>query len=408
MRTSSFHVIPLRSILCFFLLLGSGLGATPSPTPIPDAQITKQLLPVLSRLRGLSLKNEVPVGRKNSKEVEAYIRKRLVEEYPADEIELERKALVHLGLIPPTFEYEKFIVGLLRDQVAGFYDPEEKKMFLSETIDPMARESVLIHELTHALQDQHFNLLPMMKRKEGNDDQTNAINALIEGDAFAVMMDFSSGGVTGGKLPNFRENLRQLLSQEQKQKPELKDAPPFLLESLVFPYVDGMNFVDEVRAKKKWEGVNSAFGSPPASSEEILHPEKYLSKSDPPKEIDSAWVSSHLGKGMRIRSTNVLGEFGVRMVLSDRAPASEATKGAEGWGGDRYWLLETSPEGKTGLLLATVWDSTKDADEFEKAWKKSDEKSPGTLYRKKEKILIALDLPADTSKTFRDSWFNAQ
>lgn len=392
----------------FFVMACASPPLAPKAISATDPAV-KRLSPAVEQLRGLAFKRPVKTGKTNSSKVEKYVQSRLDEEYAPGEIELERKALVLLDLIPPDFAYEKFVVELLGEQVGGYYDPKKKALFISDKTPKKELELVLVHELTHALQDQHFGLKKFTERKRTreNDDQMLATNALIEGDAQMVMMSHAAQGqvITPEMVDMMMAALKSSFSVGQGEGRALATAPPFLKETLLFPYMEGLRFVAHVRKSGTWKGVNDIFSQPPESTEQILHPAAYGNVAEKPIRIESDTFASTISPPYRSQMTNVLGEFTLRLHLeAGGLSAEEAKKAAAGWAGDRFWLLTNQKPKGEGLLLATVWDTEKDAEEFRVGWLRRKAKPKSLLARKGKKVIISVHLDRSVMQASSNHW----
>jgi chemotaxis methyl-accepting protein methylase len=215
------------------------------------------------------------------------------------------------------------------------------------------------HEYTHALQDQHFDLESFELDTVGQGDRSLGRLALIEGDATVAMTFWLQQHLTATE---------QVALVQEALDPEalevLEKMPPILRESLTFPYQDGLTFVLRLFGQGGWDAVNAAFARPPASTEQVLHPEKYDSNEAPIAVDLPDDLASRMGSGWKVSLEDTLGEFQLaiwlRGALRRVVPANEA---AGGWGGDRIAVLE-GPNGAWGLGLVTEWDTVGDATEF--------------------------------------------
>ena len=263
-----------------------------------------------------------------------------------------------LGLVPQDFELRPFLVKLLTEQVAGYYDPRTGEFHLADWIDLDGQKPVMAHELTHALQDQHFNLRRFENWPKHDSDAELAAHALIEGDAMVAMTQYV-----------LRSPLRQLAMLKSMvlgggSTEVYESAPRVLRESLVFPYTQGAAWASEVYRRGGWEMVSASYKQLPQSSEQILHPEKYFAREEPVR-VSVKDISAALVKGWKLGDHDVNGEWGYYLVLDEFLQSkADSQKAAAGWGGDRYTLY-TGPR-PTDILLAqkTVWDTEQDAREF--------------------------------------------
>ncbi|MEP7274546.1 MAG: hypothetical protein ABI882_23855 [Acidobacteriota bacterium] len=329
------------------------------------------LLEEAAQLRGLKVLRPVSSGMKTRTEIEAIVIKDFDESSTPDEIEAQRKMLVAFGLIPKDFRYREFIISLLTEQVAGFYEAKSREFFLADWNDPEMAKPVIVHELTHALQDQHFDLRRFEKWPRGDGDRELAIHALIEGDATAVMINYvlKPSGMDITRLPMSLTSLNETMSAESAGDREkvLASAPPAIRESLLFPYSFGAGFVQEVVRRQKWEGLSRAYTDLPQSTEQIMHIEKYLARENPAR-IEPASLLSILGPEWKRLADDVTGEFGYFLILTPYLPKAEAREAAAGWGADRAVLYENIQTGELLLAHISDWDSAGEAGEFFRAY----------------------------------------
>ncbi len=333
-------------------------------------ETTSQLLEEVSKLRGLKILSPVKSGAKSRAEIEQEIIRGFEEETTPEEIETTNKVLIAYGLVPKDFKYREFMVRLMTEQVAGFYRPKTKELFIADWNDLDQQKPVMVHELQHALQDQHFNLRRFEKWPNGDGDRETAIHALIEGDATALMYNYQlkQMGSDITKLPSIAGLADQTVSQAERDKQEVfLSAPAALRESLIFSYVYGAAFVQEMLKKRGWDGVSQAFTDLPQSTEQILHFEKYAAKEMPVK-VELADISKLLGNGWRRLDAEVNGEFGYFIILSEFIGKKDARAASAGWAGDQSTLYENSKTGQLLLAHLSKWDTAKDAEEFFRAY----------------------------------------
>ena len=328
-----------------------------------------EVLEAVVEIRKLKPKEPIQKGVKSREEVKAYLVSRIQEEYPKEQIAREERLLKRLGLIPVDLPLYEFMLDLLTEQVAGYYDPDSKTLYIADWIPLEIQKPVLAHELTHALQDQYFDLKKFLTPVEGNDDRTLARNALIEGEGFIIMLDYALRpmGRNAIDVPDLVELNRAQMPLMETQFPIFGKAPDYLKETLIFPYAYGGAFLKEILTQGGWEDVAQIYSNLPESTEQILHPEKYLNAPDPPTEVDTNFLRENLSEEWEPIVENVLGEFSTYLLLREFISDEQALKASEGWDGDKVELWETSG-GKTAILLSTIWDESSDASEFFEAY----------------------------------------
>ncbi|MBP1596116.1 MAG: hypothetical protein H6Q05_1493 [Acidobacteria bacterium] len=370
MRTFRFWLAWFLSLI-LFLVAGLYAGPVFQETTAPEKLIAaaEELVPVVAKLRGLEPKAPIRKGVAGREELAKALNDVVNRQYEKNELRLDGLLLKKLGFIPQDMDYAAFAVKLLVEQVGGYYDPEKKTLFLASWLPVDQQKPVMVHELTHALQDQHFDLSGMMDRdrKSRNDDMVLAHQAFVEGDATAVMLDYllSPSGKTFLQLPDLSFIMRAQTSLMETQFEVLRSAPEYLKETLLFPYGYGASFLQKVRANDvPWSEVNRIYSDMPASTEQILHPDKYLGERDAPKQVTVPDPTAILGKEWQPVYHNVLGEFSIYLLLKLHLQEEAARNSAAGWGGDHVILVEDSGGKRSAVFADCVWDTQEAADRF--------------------------------------------
>ncbi len=251
-------------------------------------------------------------------------------------------------------------IDLLTERVLGYYDPETKELYVvndEPSLSPLG-EMTVAHEMVHALQDQHTDLL-RLTGDEVDGDRALAHSALIEGDAEVT--------ATRYVLQYFdRAKLLDLTTESNSGSSDVLDrAPAYIRDSLYFPYVEGVAFATQLYQLRGAEGQTAALADPPTSTEQILHPEKYLDERDEPLTVAMPDISAALGNGWKQSEPDTIGEFDLRVLLRENG-AQDADGAAAGWGGGSYALYGSPDDagGGTLIVVSTVWDTGADADEY--------------------------------------------
>ncbi len=309
-------------------------------------------------IRGLEFKTPVDYQVLDRKQIKETLSRKISEVFSEEEFADLTAALARLGLVGEGYPLRQKYVDLLGEQVAAFYDQHTHKLFMFEdaSLENAQNRVVLAHELTHALQDQHFGLARLPLEVKTNDDRAVAASALCEGDATLVMSEFMLKHLSLGAL---KDNLSASLTQNMDQ---LAKAPRYLREMLVFPYLRGQEFCAAIFTRGGYEAVNKAYAQPPGSTAQILHPAKFLGSREEPLSI--SWDDLRFDDHAPI-ADNVLGEMGIRILLADGVDGATAERAADGWRGDRYLCFDG---GKT-LVWKSVWATAEDATEFANAEK---------------------------------------
>ena len=268
------------------------------------------------------------------------------------ELDGQSQAYKLLGLLPDSLDVQPFLLDLLTEQIAGYYDPETDTLYIveGERDDPTTNVTIT-HELVHALQDQYLDL-DSLQDVRGDNDRQLAAAAVIEGHATFEQMNLMSGNFAA--LAGGWDGIRETIREGMQSMPVLATAPMFIQETLIFPYLSGAEFV--FRHDQRYEG-EVPFRRLPVSTEQVLHFEKYEANDEPTTIVLPA------PRGATAVYENDLGEFETRLLLyATLRDVAASARAAEGWDGDRYMVVRT-PRGE-GIVWATVWDSAVDAGEF--------------------------------------------
>lgn len=335
-----------------------------------------EIVELTRAFRGVGTTAPVKKGLMLRDELRDVLFQKFEEETDDAELRGEFLSLVRLGLIDPDLDYEKFLLDLLTEQIAGFYDNEKQELYILEGQDEATLDAVMSHELFHAIQDQTWSIERVRGPERENTDRTTARVALIEGDASAVMLDFELApeGASFTDIPFLEGLIRGLVQATGTQTGAANDllasAPLVLQESLVFPYVEGMLFVAAIKKRGGWPAVDALYLDPPMSTEQILHPERYLER-DHPVAVDFA-IPAALGTDAIFDS--VSGELGLRLFLKQHFvelaggdDVALAYRAAEGWDGDRARLYENGDGAERLFVQLVALDSESDAAELTEA-----------------------------------------
>jgi hypothetical protein len=325
---------------------------------------TDAVLKETSELRELSIMRPVKSGAQSRAEIERMIVRNLNEETTPAEMHATEALLRVFGLAPNNFEYRPFLIKLLTEQVAGYYAPKAQQFYLADWIELEGQKPVMAHELTHALQDQHFNLKRFDKWPKGDSDAELAAHALIEGDATLAMTLYMA------KHPLVALAFIKSLGSQETSTEQFKAAPRALRESLLFPYEAGSNWATAVYRKGGWDLVSKAFTKLPQSTEQIMHPDKYFAYEAPLK-LTLPELKLQLGPTWKRIDSDVNGEWGCYLLLDEYLnDAAESKKAAAGWGGDEFALYEGANPAEIFVAQLTAWDTPVDAREFFDAYLK--------------------------------------
>jgi hypothetical protein len=375
-------------------------------------EATEEVLKETSEIRELSILRPVKSSAQSRSEIEHMLISNLNEEMTSAQMHAAEVSLRKFGLAPADFEYRDRLIKLLTEQVAGYYDAKSQQFHLADWLGLEVQKPVMAHELTHALQDQHFNLRRFEKWPHGDSDAELAVHALVEGDATLAMTIYLAKNPLVALA--FTRSLTTGVPTEQYDQ-----MPRALRESLIFPYLRGSEWATQLYRRGGWELVSNAFTKLPLSTEQIIHTEKYFSYERPVKIVlpdvsnllnagvertanskqqtavaslqQSAFSSQKSGRRLppadrqlptahawhRIDS-DVNGEWNYYLILDQflESPV-ESKRAAAGWAGDRYAVYE-GPNGQVLLAQVAAWDTENDAREFFDAYvKRTELRYPG-------------------------------
>lgn len=350
----------LTAILLSFVWLLSPLAAAAVAEEMCGT--VRSALETAAKLRGLKIKKPVPCKVHNKEQVKAYLLKTIDEKIPAEKLKMEEVAFQALGFIPEDFDYKQGLIDLYLAQIGGYYDPIKKQYVMAGWIPSVMQTTIAVHELTHALQDQYYDLEPFMDPEKFSSDEMFAHSALVEGDASAVMFDYNRQ-LIGQPLLEKADNVDSLIAQSilsVSMTNASGSAPEGMLMLLIFPYTSGLRFSHELLKRGGYEEIDRAYKRPPSSTEEILHPEKYFSGEKDYK----VFKESDLPTDKKIKFSDTFGEFFFSIWLRYKGlTPGAATNASSGWGGDIIGVYEKSASAY-GVHWITEWDTEKDAEEF--------------------------------------------
>jgi hypothetical protein len=390
------------ALVALFLLHGTP-AAPPAEKAQPAAEAANapsagellktadEIVKQVSALRQLSVRGPIKRGVLTREAILAKLREQIDRQYTGDEMKTLEALLKALGLLPANVDFEKIQMDLLMEQVAGFYDPYGKQLYIPDWLPLVMQAPALAHEIAHALQDQHFDLKKFIAfQVKDQSDRQLARHALAEGDGTGVMLEYSFHKDLSA-LPDMSQMMAAAVTGESPlgpKMPVLEHAPEYLKQSLLFPYVGGLGFVQYVRKRYPWSKIDEAYRHAPDSTEQIIHPEKFFAHEPP------VWIKAKqlrmLGGGKKPVHEDTMGELQIRLFLSIVGGAKNADDAAAGWGGDRI-VAYRAPSGEGyQIVWLTDWDTEADAIEFAQAAKPAVEKIHGFLSEPRGKQVVLL------------------
>jgi hypothetical protein len=383
-------------------------GSEPPPLKTVGA-IVAAIQPTVEELRGLRFDHAVSVEKADDAIARSHFEERMRTYWPEPQMRVEQDAYIDLGLLPGRSDLKGSVLEALKEQAAGYYDPQRNAFVVLDDMPGSMASIIVAHELTHALDDQHFGIDRLVDAAGGDSEKSGGVAAVVEGSGTLVMTMFTVREMVAGRLT--AEGTKEIQESEAGQAKVLKTTPQVVQRILVGPYILGMRFLlrgdiasipKDVAPKAD---LDRAFHDPPVSWEQVLHPEKYWDpvKRDLPRPIALPNLAPVLGEGWVLEGQGKLGELllailtGPEIDVLDPMGLKDArgwtNEAASGWGGDLWQHYRRGDGGVT--VLATVWDSKKDAREFEAALPAS----PGrAVFAKADAVVVVAGAAGDHAK----------
>jgi hypothetical protein len=298
------------------------------------------------------------------------LRQKVITEFFGDYTDEEQAAdlreLALLGLLVPDFDLHQFYVDLYSEQVAGYYDPKTKEMYVISGESFNGPEKMTYaHEYTHVLQDQTWDMENGLNVNDENcrkdTEYCAGVNALIEGDASLTEGLWYWSDAT-------EEDQQQLQDQLSAVYPVYESAPDYMKEDFLFPYDKGYAFVESLFENGDFTEIDKAYQNPPVTTEQILHPSSY--PNDVPIHVLLPDLTTTLGSGWEESTRNVMGEWYTYLILAFgrdahwRLDDAVAQRAAAGWGGDAYLVYWNPEKLQSAFMMRSTWDTMQDADEY--------------------------------------------
>jgi hypothetical protein len=363
------------AVLAVLVPVSAGRAGAESRGPV---ELAREIQGTVETIRGLRFVRPVPVEIVDDAKARAHFASRASKLWPREKLEHDQSALIQLGVLPAGVDILASLLDVLEEQAGGYYDPETGAFYVLDDIPPHTAPILMAHELTHALDDQHFQIDRLLSEGELTDDRSTALAAVLEGSGTLVQALYTAAELRAGRLPP--DLIQQIQESEAGQARKLKAAPHYLQRALIAPYTLGPTFAlrgDPLGGSSRSvsEDLNTLFRRPPSSTEQILHPEKYWSEEsrDDPLPLELPALEGTLGEGWTLASRGRLGELNLAILTGAGVPDLGSAEAAEprrwtndaaaGIGGDVYHHY-SGRDGEKVTVLATVWDREQDAREF--------------------------------------------
>ena len=396
---------------------GDKLSTEKSAAAQPETKITPEqaeqlfhdvdtILDFASNDSSLPKKHEVKRRLASREEVVSYLQKNMAEDKDVQRLRRTELVLKKFGLLPKDFDLQTFLVSLLEEQVAGYYDAKTKTVNLLDWVAPDLQRPVLAHELTHALQDQSFNLDKWLKKGSEDldskkdlkpdditkDENSEARQAITEGQAMVVLIDYMLAPMhrTVANSPEVVQMMNDSMANGSADSKIYQNAPVFMKEALTFPYRYGVEFEAEVlRQQGKDKAFKSTFENPPQTSREIMEPQTYITGEHlAPLPLPDF---KHIFKAYDRFDIGAIGEFDVAVLAEQYAGLETSKRIYPNWRGGYYYSVR--PKGNPGaplqLVFVSKWATPKAADQFAAIYAR------GMQQRYKKVSSADSNLPAD-------------
>lgn len=321
---------------------------------------TDEVLRIIQELRGIDSTGPIDRDVQSRGELRERLADMVQEEMTEEQLADDERLMRALGLLPAEIDYLEMMLDLLEDQIAGFYDDEEKIFYILDDMPMNLQEPVMAHELFHAIQDQVWGIRNLRGSTELMTDATMALTSIIEGDALAVMMDFSAGGTFElSEIPMVETMLSSSMNERPAEIPE--HIPDMIWQQLVYPYIGGVLFVIEAHRRGGWQAVNAVYSDLPTTTEQVMHPERYFDRDEP------TWLTYDLSEALPDAEryyVDVLGEFilsaSFAQLLDDLVSRASVARALDGWDGDRLeaWRFPNEPERDIVTMMIVMDDET--------------------------------------------------
>ncbi len=332
------------------------------------------MLKELSEITGFKVRRQLPFQMITRDQINKYLQDQIKHNVKPDEIRAEEVTLKKFGFVPPDFDLKKNTIELLTEQAAAFYDYHRKKLFISDWAAQNMREAALVHELGHALADQNYSIQKFLGKGSDDSENSAAREAVVEGQASWLMLEYAARRL--GKSLKDPATAREFMKEEEpespaaqaeddKEYPVFANAPLYIRRTLTFPYEDGERFQQAVFLKDGEAGFAELFQSPPASTSQIMHPERYfehVASTDPklPKPV------SHT-KGF---VSGAVGELDEEILLTQYLNKETAARLAPKLKGGTYRIDEAKADHRMTLIYISEWQDEAAASDYLDAYQK--------------------------------------
>ena len=365
----------MKRFQAWALLAVLWISAAAAQAPAKDGLFSEidGIVAELGEITGLQPLAKIRYDRLSRNHMKQFLEQRVREDVRPQGIQAEEAVLKKFGFAPPDFDLEKTTIDLLTEQAAAFYDFHKKKLFVVDSRNGLDERSALVHELAHALADQHFHLARFIGHASQNDDSALARMAVMEGQATWLMSEYLARQ-TGRSLrtsPELARLMSDMNGASSGQFPVFDRAPRYLQETLLFPYTQGMLFQQALVEKMDKAAFTEVFRRPPETTQQVLHPEQYLRHA---KRVRPPLPTFPSARSYRGFTDGELGELDNSILLRQYAGAKDAAAIAPEWRGGYFRLFERRrhpPDWRQMVLAyASEWSGPARAREYFELYQK--------------------------------------
>jgi hypothetical protein len=332
-------------------------------------QQVDEMVAALSQITGWKVERRVPSQMLSKETFHKYVDSRM-KDASKDEVQAEETVLKMFGFVPQDFDLAKETVDLVSEQAAAYYDYNKKRLFILDSTQEGAEQRVaLVHELAHALADQHHPLGKYLKKGSPDDDASTARQSVMEGQAQWLTWAYMSK-LNGGKAevtPQLIDELTKSTGADGADYPVFTNAPLYMKESLVFPYNEGLKFQEAIFHQMGRAGFDQVFKRAPESTQQILHPQAYLDDKkplDPDAPAIAEFIGKKEAKQFRVLVEGSMGEFDHSVLLRQYIDSKIGADAASHWRGGSCRLYQNKREKFPVLTYVSEWDSPESAHHF--------------------------------------------
>jgi hypothetical protein len=346
---------------------GPGSGATAAPDPL---EVYRAIAAGVAEIRQLDAPSRTDPQIIDAEQLQTNLEVEFDKSKPATQILIAERVYKALDLLPGDASLRDLYLELQGSQVIGYYDTSADELFIvsrSGGLGPTQR-ATYAHEFTHELQDRHFDLESLgLEEATDEGDLGLAILALVEGDATSAQTTWMTANLSPAELVQIVVD-----AADPEILAVLGRTPAILLETSLFSYQAGAAFVGALLAQGGYGAVDGAYEALPVSTEQVIHPEKYLAGEAPVDVELPVDLAARVGSGWTLDAQDTLGELQLRVWLREGGLAGDVARlAADGWGGDRIALLAAPDGAGDVIVLVTEWDTARDARDFHAAAKQA-------------------------------------